>query len=247
MGRLAQTLLFDIENLASASVINIELLNIGRFAADRGCYSPPDIHQAKRLLNANCGPASFAAIHRSPVANIMRYFPHFPLRDWTTVGDMKNALNRSGLEFCNSGSALPEYGLALLQLRINDRPLHPLFSLGQTHWVGVCRGCFYDVNWAGWLPIPLWNELVVSQLRFGSRQVCGWEIRNSLAIVNRNLVRLAFGNTRTKVAFDEVVVPSEDAVAASVTRAESRGPFDEREVLLSSVHQFFANRCADFP
>src|SRR4029079_11281016 len=115
------------------------------------------------------GPAAFGAVCRSQVTGAMRFFPHFPARDWTTIGDMKKALQAAAVKFADAGKALPEYGLALLQLRINDRPLHPLFSLSQTHWVGVCRGCFYDVNWGGWLTIPLWKHLVLSQLRFGVR------------------------------------------------------------------------------
>jgi hypothetical protein len=115
----------------------------------------------------------------------MCYFPHFPSRDWTTLGDMKRALQNAGIGYSDAGTALPEYGLALLQLRINDRPLHPYFSLGQTHWVGVCRGCFYDVNWSGWLTVPLWKDLVLAQLRFGLRPVIHWEIRNSISVLEQ--------------------------------------------------------------
>ena len=109
---------------------------------------------------------------------------------------MRRALLAADVNFADVGISLPAYGLALIQLRVNDRPLHPLYSLSQTHWVGVCRGCFYDVNWGGWLPIPLWKELVLSQLVIGSRPVCGWGIRNAIEVLEQELVQVSLGFER---------------------------------------------------
>lgn len=183
MGRFLQNLSVNATLCGAAAAFTTDILNFGRFGAVRGCYNPSDVVEAHEEYGANCGPASFSAICRAPVVDSMRFFPHFPKRDWTTIGDMRKALRAAETQFVEAGQKLPEFGLALLQLRTNNRPTHPLFSLSQTHWVGVFQGCFYDVNWRGWLPIPIWEELVLSQLEFGTKPVIGWAVRNSVAIV----------------------------------------------------------------
>ena len=127
MQRLAQLPLAGIGNNPSTGSFPLSLLNFGRFAAELGCYSPPDVIEAHRLFNANCGPASFAAVCRTAVTEVMPLFPQFPSRDWTTVGDMRRALQAALLNYSDTRTALPEYGIALLQLRVNDRPLHRLY------------------------------------------------------------------------------------------------------------------------
>src|ERR1700687_4534058 len=67
----------------------VELLNLGKFETAWGFYSPSDGDEAHALFNATCGPASFSAIFRTSVKRVMRFFPHFPSRDWTTIGDMR--------------------------------------------------------------------------------------------------------------------------------------------------------------
>lgn len=180
------------------SSFSIELLNLGKFETDWGFYSPSDLDEAHALFNATCGPASFSAIYRSSVKRVMRYFPHFPSRDWTTIGDMRKALTAAGLNHEDTENNLPKYGLALLQLRVNDRPLHPLYSLAQTHWVAVCENCFYDANWGGWLPIQFWEELVLPELQFGSRPVSRWDVRNAIEVLDQEFVDVAFRVEKTK-------------------------------------------------
>src|SRR5258708_7443808 len=99
------------------SSFSIELLNLGKFENEWGFYSPSDLDEAHALFNATCGPASFSAIYRSPVKHAMRFFPHFPSRDWTTIGDMRKALMAAGLNHEDTENNLPKYGLVLLQLR----------------------------------------------------------------------------------------------------------------------------------
>lgn len=193
MGRIAQNDLIASRRARSASGLSVDLLNIGSFDAEIGCYSPSDLEDAERLYRANCGPASFSAVCRSPVVQAMRFFPHFPERDWTTIGDMRRALTDADVDFLDTDNSLPQYGLVLLQLRVNDRPLHPYYSLHQTHWVGVCGDCFYDGNWGGWLPIWAWKDLVFSRLRFGMRPARHWTVRNSIQLLEPRFVQTAFG------------------------------------------------------
>lgn len=185
MGLFLQKLSKDASFYGAAVAFPLDVLNLGQFGADTGCYSPPDVTEATRRLGANCGPASFGAVCRRPVNEAMRFFPQFPARDWTTIGDMRRALHTAGIVHVEAGGDLPDFGLALLQFKLNNRPAHPLYSLSLTHWVGVYHGCFYDVNWQGWLPIPVWQEVVLSQMRFGRRPVIGWEVRNSLMVVQQ--------------------------------------------------------------
>lgn len=195
MGRIAQNDLIATRRNRSASGLSVDLLNIGSFEAEIGCYSPSDLEDAERLYRANCGPASFSAVCRSPVVRAMRFFPHFPDRDWTTIGDMRRALTDANVDFLDTDDSLPQYGLVLMQLRVNDRPLHPYYSLHQTHWVGVCGDCFYDGNWGGWLPIWAWKDLVFSRLRFGARPARHWTVRNSIQLLEPRFVQTAFGRT----------------------------------------------------
>ena len=144
-----------------------------------------------------CGPASFGAACRTPVTTAIGFFPYFHSRNWTTLGDMRNALQIAQTRFVDSGNILPQYGLALLQLRVNEGPLHGLYSLRQTHWVAVCGEYFYDVNWSGWLPVPIWRELVLTRLRFGEKPVRRWEVRNGIEILDEHLIAAALGDWRT--------------------------------------------------
>src|ERR1019366_8080568 len=120
MGRIAQNDLISSRRSRSTSKLSIDLLNIGNFDAPLGCYSPSDLDDAEQLYRASCGPASFSAVCRSPVVKAMRFFSYFPERDWTTIGDMRRALTEAEVEFLDMDSSLPQYGLALLQLRVND-------------------------------------------------------------------------------------------------------------------------------
>jgi len=57
-------------SLAAASALHVDLLNLGRFEADLGLFSPADVDLAQGLFKANCGPAAFAAVCRKPVCQI---------------------------------------------------------------------------------------------------------------------------------------------------------------------------------
>ncbi len=182
MGRIAQLDLFGDDRSVGGGGFSLELLNLGTFAASSGLYSPSDVVETAEAHGANCGPASFAAIHRSSVREIMKFFPGFPERDWTTIGDMRRALLAARVAHFDSGKTLPDFGFALIQLISSDQPLHGLFSLAQTHWVGVCGGCFYDINWRGWLPVPVWEKIILHQFAFRGEPVRSWTVRNAIRI-----------------------------------------------------------------
>jgi hypothetical protein len=173
-----------------------DLLNLGDFASSFGLYSPADVTEARQRYGANCGPASFAAVHRMPVVGAMQHFPGFPDRYWTTIGDMRIALRSASTTFEDTKNELPQFGLALIQLKVDDRPLHGLHSLSQTHWVAVCEGTFYDVNWRGWLPIPIWEQVMLPQFSFRGRGAISWHTRNGLSVIDEPLRAKTFQRER---------------------------------------------------
>lgn len=59
---------------------------------------PDDLGLAQRLFQANCGPASFAALVGTLITDIIRFFPHFPREPHTSIPHMRRALQDCGVE-----------------------------------------------------------------------------------------------------------------------------------------------------
>jgi hypothetical protein len=165
----------------TGQVIGPAHLNLGIRGAATGLYSPPDLYDAHKQFGANCGPASFAAVARKPIRNVIHHFAHFPERDWTTIGDMKRALERAQFSFTET-SERPGVGLALIQLKTAKVWVHPMAALSMTHWVAVYGDCFYDINWNGWLPIDYWEEIVFRTICRRRPKVNGWVITRALRL-----------------------------------------------------------------
>ena len=87
----------------------VESLNLGKRAQSNGLYSPADVNEAVERYGANCGPASFAAINRRPVSDVMVFFGHFPDKPWTTKGQMRAALKSADLKWRECGPNLPNF------------------------------------------------------------------------------------------------------------------------------------------
>lgn len=153
-------------------------LNLGKRSNDYGLFCPPDLSQSHERFGANCGPASFAAAGRVSIATVMELFPHFPKRAWTTIGDMRAACLESSIGYREINGSAPKYGVALIQLVTKNT--HPIAALKRTHWVAICGDCIYDVNWDGWLPIAIWEELVFRTLQRHDPNVVSWRIKTGL-------------------------------------------------------------------
>lgn len=177
--RLAVTLL-NPQTPSGSALLSTELclLNLGKRAQPTGLYSPADVNEAAARYRANCGPAAFAAITRCPVSDVMMFFGQFPEKPWTTKAQMRAALNSANLEWRDCGASLPGAGLALVQLLGPwCRPgIHPGAALSRTHWIAVTNGAFYDINWEGWLPQDIWEQLVFVGLRDRYRGCSGWAV-----------------------------------------------------------------------
>lgn len=163
---------------ASPARMELQVLNLGKRAQPNGLYSPADVIQAAVNYRANCGPASFAALTRRPVSDVMVFFDHFPDKPWTTKNHMRGAMASAKLKWQECERELPKVGLALIQL-IGPwcKPgIHPGASLARTHWIAVSEGAFYDVNWEGWLPQDVWEQLVFVSLQQRYTGCYGWDV-----------------------------------------------------------------------
>lgn len=169
----------------------VRLLNLGKRAQSQGLYSPADVNEAAAQYSANCGPASFAAITRRPVSEVMEFFEQFPEKPWTSRSQMRNALTSANLDWHECGAELPNIGLALVQLigPWSKPGIHPGASLSRTHWIAVVHGAFYDINWEGWLPQDVWERLIFVALRNQYSGCSGWDVRVGFEVVQRSVAR----------------------------------------------------------
>ncbi len=107
--------------------------------------------------------------------SVMPFFPHYPARTWTTVGDMRSALDRARVDYHGTDDCFPEYGVALLQFEMGR--MHPIAALKMTHWVAVCGGFIYDTNWDGWLPLSIWEQVIFREFQHRNPRIVSWRIR----------------------------------------------------------------------
>jgi len=150
-------------------------LNLGRHDQPVGLYSPPDLNAARDRFGANCGPAALAAVIRASIISVMPFFPDFPARTWTTAGDMRTALDRARVDYHETGNCSPEYGVALIQF--GTAGMHPIAALKLTHWVAICGSFIYDNNWDGWLPMPIWEQVIFSEFQHRNPKIESWRVR----------------------------------------------------------------------
>ncbi len=149
--------------------------------------TPPDIHQAIGVFNATCGPLSFAAVVGTFVIEIMRFFPEFPQRHYTTCGDMAYALRHCGAEFRAIGKALPDTGLALIQIEgpwtNHGAPIAA--QLRYTHWVGLRGEYIFDSNLEDWIEREEWLSRGAIKWMSTINGFTGFRVRAAYAISPR--------------------------------------------------------------
>ena len=143
---------------------------------------PKDLPIAYRIYEANCGPASFAALMGSLILDILCYFPHFPKKPYTTIPQMRQALEISGANFW-SNDDWPDYGLCLIQLDgkwTARRQFHE--AAKHRHWVAVNDGMVYDINSPRWIPKASWENHTMPHLVEANSGCEGWHLSKVFAI-----------------------------------------------------------------
>jgi len=142
---------------------------------------PPDVDLASDRYQANCGPVAFAAALGLSVLEVISNFPQFPQRPWTNLQSMTKALDRLRVPWEINEKTLPGCGLALIQWEgpwMRSRTT----ALRYTHWVAVYDEYFFDINWPGWLPQPIWEQMIVPQFIEFEPRITGWAVSLSVGI-----------------------------------------------------------------
>jgi hypothetical protein len=131
------------------------------------------------VLPQCCGPAALSALFGLEAISSL---PPQSLNGGRGLNrrDMEHALLNLGLKFNRRQNCLPQFGLCLVQwegpwikrsYRGND--------LIYTHWITVAHGYIFDVNWAGWLPVHIWEETVAADLIRCRRNATSWRPHTS--------------------------------------------------------------------
>ncbi len=165
------------------------------YCADGLPRVPPDIAQCARLLQANCGPVSLAAVLGTTVIEVMKFFPHFPRRDYTTLADMHYALSCISAMSSPSGNDFPSTGMALVQLdgpwTVVGVPVRA--QLRYTHWVACRSGFLFDINVGDWIEIDEWTNRGAMSWMKSVRQCTGFHPRAALSITPQRFEFSPFG------------------------------------------------------
>lgn len=151
--------------------------------ADAPLSVPDDLDLAQRLFQANCGPASFAALVGTLITDIIRFFPHFPDSPHTSIPEMRRALQECGVEY-QAADDWPELGLALIQFTgawTERRSFHA--AAQNRHWIAVRKGRVYDVNAHAWLARDQWKKEVMPLLVAARPATTGWRLAKSYEVL----------------------------------------------------------------
>lgn len=145
-------------------------------------FSPEDVLFALEIFGANCGPASFAAFLERNVCDVMKYFRHFPMRQWTTLGEMEKALSECEALWQKINGKLPEAGLSLISF---TGPWSQNWAgrLRHSHWIAYKQHQVFDINVNGWTTSDNWQSLVIPHLINEIPRCTGWEVLTSLDVV----------------------------------------------------------------
>jgi hypothetical protein len=142
--------------------------------------APSDINLSFQLFNINCGPASLAALVGCNVLDIISLFPQYPEKPWTNRTQMKFAFEKARLTWQSIPGVFPDVGICLIQFNGPwSKSTYRLAQLRHTHWIAVRNGFVFDINWEGWLPRQIWEELIVDDLVKSRRHCGGWSVLTS--------------------------------------------------------------------
>lgn len=123
----------------------------------------------------SCGEAAFYALFPETGRGSDRFDRAFA-KEWTNRRDMEGALTAVGSSYTVLRSQLPTVGMALIEWT-GSWKLERFWGsdLRRTHWVAVVDGLVFDVNWGGWLPKEIWEDVVVSEIIAQIPGATGWQ------------------------------------------------------------------------
>lgn len=134
------------------------------------------LHQCNNSsVSKACGPASLAAFVGASRIEKLSHVATRGLCDWMNRRDMEASLRELGLTFTKQAQTLPRFGISMIQWQ--GPWLKHVFrgsNLAQTHWIAVAENYVFDVIWGSWLPLSVWQEVVVDDL-LRHKGAFGWK------------------------------------------------------------------------
>jgi hypothetical protein len=126
--------------------------------------------------NSSCGELAFLALFPRIAQAAQASFTKAVEKGWTNRRNMEMALRAVGGEYKVLRCQLPTVGLALIEWTGTWRTEGFWGNeLRRTHWVAVLDGFVYDANWSGWLPLSIWEEVVLHEVIAGIPGATGWQ------------------------------------------------------------------------
>jgi hypothetical protein len=154
------------------------------FLPPMGLRSPTDVELANHLFDANCGPASLAAILSIQICDLMALFDQFPESPYTSRQKMEDILKEARVLFLTT-SDLPAFGLALIQFEgpWSSSPSTARWAGRYSHWIGVSGDQFYEINCDRWTDRREWETNVATALVASYPSATGWRVKLGLEVV----------------------------------------------------------------
>lgn len=127
------------------------------------------------LTTQSCGVQAFRALFPRMESTIKTLSAAAGLNRGMNRRSMEAALKKLGTHYNVLPRQLPRTGLALIEWTGTWRAEGFWGSdLKHTHWVAMAEGFVYDINWSGWLPRRIWEEVVLDEMIASLPKATGW-------------------------------------------------------------------------
>jgi hypothetical protein len=127
------------------------------------------------LTQQNCGIQAFRALFPQMQSAISSLYDDASLNKGMNRRSMEAALKKIGTQYRVIPRKLPRTGLALIEWTGTWQAEGYWGSeLKHTHWVALAEGFVYDINWSGWLPRRIWEEVVLDEMIASIPKATGW-------------------------------------------------------------------------
>lgn len=158
------------ETLARAAEVSWLHESLVVSALDTALPPPLAVH-----ANPNCGAQAFRALFPRIGSAAEHAFEAVRRRGWMNRRTMEAALKQVGGCYRVVPRQMPRTGLALIEWTGTWHTEGFWGSdLKHTHWVALVEGFVYDINWEGWLPRRIWEDVVLDEVIAKLPGATGW-------------------------------------------------------------------------
>ncbi len=156
------------QTLANVATNSWMYENLVISALDVALPPPPFSHP-------NCGVQAFRALFPRMESAVQSMSEHDSTSSGMNRRSMEAALKKAGGNYHVLPRQLPKTGLALIEWTGTWQAEGFWGSdLKHTHWVAIAEGFVYDINWSGWLPRRIWEEVVLDEMIASLPKTTGW-------------------------------------------------------------------------